>query len=107
MYRVFIKEALNDMSMLVHASCIQPKGCIKTWPDYIHVYNGEHVTIIRLYMRIVIYPKIISLLLMTYCQCLTIMARVSLAVNIIVQRLDIDVALDILRWDVQFIFVFD
>ena len=36
---------------------------------------------------------------MNYCQCLIITTRVPLEVNIIVKRLDINVALGILGWD--------
>ena len=35
-----------------------------------------------------------------YCWCLIITTKVPLAVNIIVQKFDINVALGILRWDI-------
>ena len=36
---------------------------------------------------------------MNYCQCLITATRVPLTINITVQRLDINVVLGILRWD--------
>ena len=43
--------------------------------------------------------KMVLLFGMNYCQCLIITTRVPLEVNIIVKRLDINVALGILGWD--------
>ena len=72
---------------------------MNTWPNYIHICDGKHVTIIRPHMWIIINPSMGLLYDMHYCQCLIITTRVPLVVNIIVQRLYINVALGILRWD--------
>ena len=50
-----------------------------------------YVIIIRLYMWIMNKSKDVFVFGMHYCQCLVITVRIPLAVNTIVQRLDINV----------------
>ena len=61
------------------------------WPNYIHIFDGEYVIIIRLYMLIMNQSKDELLFDMHYCQCLIITTSVPLAFNISVQELDINV----------------
>ena len=66
-----------------------------------HTCDVKHVIIMRFCIWMISHIKRwVSYLICFYYQCLTITTRISLAINTTVQRLDINGALDILRWDI-------
>ena len=87
--------------MIIYMNGDWPKGKWSfNWVTYTPC-DVKHVIIMRFCMWMISHIKRwVCYLICFYYQCLNITTRISLAINTIVQRLDINGALDILRWDI-------